>query len=349
MQLTLNGVKTEFLNQYSLSSKVTKEKYKKDIELFLEIADIKTLHDLNELDNVQVEKFMAYANSKKWNNNTINQRIVSMKIFTKWCQSKNYIFADYLRSVKLIKTTSSVHFTPSMDDCNKLLEYIKSHTRKKRLYLMVKLMLNTALRKSEICNLKVKDLDTENFTIKIMGKGNKIVEQPLPADLVVELVKYINKERKKVMDRYIVLGGKDKGYLFLSGVGKEADSEKRNLTNGDKVSDTSFWAQIKRYAKLAGVQNADKFTVHCLRRASGTDLYNRTGDLKLVSEFLRHTNSKTTEDHYVAFDRNRIAEAVNQRYTDIQEEIAKKQESSKRLNEDEERQLYELLKKKYGG
>ena len=346
--ITLESVRGEFLNQYSLSSKATKEKYRKDIDLFCSVAEIENLQELNDLNNIQVERFMDYAKSRNWNSNTINQRIVSMKIFTKWCLEKNYIFSDYLRTVKLIKIKNNVHFTPSMDDCEKLLDYIKKHTKKKRLYLMVKLMLNTALRKNEICNLKIKDLDTESFTIKVMGKGNKIVEQPIPADLVVELVKYINKERQKVMDKYIALGGKDKGFLFLSGVGDDATSEKRDLTNGCKVSDISFWAQIKRYAKLAEIQNADKFTVHCLRRASGTDLYNRTGDIKLVSEFLRHSNTSTTENHYVAFDRNRIADAVNSRFEEMKEN-ASKDKSGNGWNEDKERQLYELLKMKYEG
>lgn len=347
--ITLSSIKGEFLNQYSLKSSATKEKYKKDIELFCDMAVIEDLQDLNNLSNVQVERFMDYARSRQWNSNTINQRIVSMKIFTKWCLDRGYIVNDYLRTVKLIKVQNNVHFTPSMDDCEKLLEYIRQHTRKRRLYLMVKLMLNTALRKNEICNLKIKDLDTESFTIKVMGKGNKIVEQPIPADLVVELVKYINKERQKTMNKYIALGGKDKGYLFLSGVGNDATSEKRDLTNGCKVSDVSFWAQIKRYAKLAKIQNADKFTVHCLRRASGTDLYNRTGDIKLVSEFLRHSNTSTTENHYVAFDRNRISEAVNNRYNESKNVAMKGKSAVTGLTDNEERQLYELLKKKFGG
>lgn len=346
MQLVnFETVKNEFLNRYSLSSVATKDKYKNDIELFCGIVGIGSLDDLENLSNAQIDEFMSYARNKQWGNSTINQRIVSMKIFTKWCVGNGYLFNDYLHNVKLIKTTNNVHFTPQMEDCEKMLAYIKTHTKKKRLYLMVKLLLNTALRRAEICNLKIKDLDTENFTIKVQGKGNKIVEQPVPAELMVEILKYINKERKKVLDRYIALGGKDKGYLFLSGVGKEASSEKRNLTNGNPVNEISFWSQIKRYAKLAGVQNADKFTIHCLRRASGTDLYNRTGDLKLTSEFLRHSSVKTTENHYVNFDRERVANAVNDRFNDT----ATKEKINTNLNDDEERLLYELLKKKFGG
>mgnify|MGYP003308684973 CR=1 FL=1 len=54
--ITLESVRGEFLNQYSLSSKATKEKYRKDIDLFCSVTEIESLQELNDLNNIQVER-----------------------------------------------------------------------------------------------------------------------------------------------------------------------------------------------------------------------------------------------------------------------------------------------------
>ena len=75
-----------------------------------------------------------------------------------------------------------------------------------------------------------------------------------------------------------------------------------------------IYQQIKRFAKKARISNADKITLHSIRRSAGTEIYNATGDIKIASEFLRHANVNTTEQCYVNFDRSNVARAVNERF-----------------------------------
>lgn len=333
----LNTLKTEFLSQYALASKLTKDKYKRELELFLDVCDIHTNDDLNSINQETVNKFYEYAEKNEWSPCTINQRLGVIKLFTAWCFKKHYTNDDIFADVKRMRTANFVHYVPSELECDTLLEYIKTHKEGKRLYLMTKLMLTTGLRRMEICNLKISDLDKENSVIRIEGKGKKFVEQPVPSSIVVELVEYINTERRLVMEKYKAIGGKDKDYLFVSGIGDKVNTETKDLKNGNKVNDNGFYQQVKRYAKLAGIDNWDKISVHSLRRRAGTSIYEKTGDIRTAQEFLRHSSITTTEQCYINYNKDKLKNAVNEIYED----------KTSNLSNDEEYQLFLLLKKKF--
>lgn len=339
--MTINELKKNFLAQYTMASEFTKDKYKCDIGLFLSVCEINTIEDLNRLGNESIEKFYDYSRQMGWSPGTINQRLGIAKLFTSWAFNKHFIDTDFLCDIKKIRTSNSVRYTPSDEECDKLITYIKEHTTKQRLYLMTSLLLKCGLRRSEVCNLKVQDVDASTSSLKVCGKGKKIVEQPVPTILMSEIIDYIHSERKDIIQKYKVMGGKDLDYLFLSGIGDNCDVSKKNLTNGDQVDGNAFYQQIKRYAKLSGMSNADKLSPHGLRRAAGTKIYNQTGDINTAKEFLRHSNITTTEQCYINYNKDKIREAVNGSPKTIPSDNGNK------LTDNEEYELYLLLKKKF--
>lgn len=309
MIINLENAKEQFLAKYILSSDLTKTKYKNELELFFSICNIETIEKLNQFNGGDLDKFYKYSQDKNWSANTTNQRLATAKAFTAWCLSKGYISNDYLKEIKRIRTSNSIHYTPKVEDCNKLLDYIKKHTKKHRLYLMTKLLLNTGLRLSELCNLKISDLNFENSSIKVLGKGKKIVEQPVTKELLNELKLYISSEREDIIKAYIKIGGIDKGYLFLSGIGENVNEQEKNKQDGNCVKGNVFYQQLKRYASKVRLSSA--ISPHALRRTAGTLVYEETGDIKTASEFLRHSSVTTTEKCYVNYDKNKLINAVN--------------------------------------
>lgn len=339
--MTINELKEKFLAQYTMASEFTKSKYRQDLELFLSVCKISSVEDLNSLQDKGIGNFYEYSKQKGWSPGTINQRLGIAKLFTSWAFNKHFINTDFLCDIKKIRTSNSVRYTPSDEECDKLITYIKEHTTKQRLYLMTSLLLKCGLRRSEVCNLKVGDVDENASSLKVFGKGKKIVEQPVPRALMSQIVDYIHTERKEVIGKYISMGGKDLDYLFLSGIGESCDVSKKNLKNGNQVDSNAFYQQIKRYAKLSGMQNAEKLSPHGLRRAAGTRIYNQTGDINTAKEFLRHSNITTTEQCYINYNRDKIRKAVDT----ISEQKNLIVETKPTNNEEYE--LYLLLKKKF--
>ena len=335
MQKTLQELKEIFLSQYVLSSNLTKLKYEKDINLFLDVCNIKSIEDLNNFSETDIQLFYKESEEKKWSANTINQRLQIVKIFISYLNKKGYISNTFISDIRRIRTVNKVHYTPSKKDIEKMLNYIKIHTKKNRLYVMTQLLVNTGLRRSEICNLKISDIDFQNNSIKVLGKGKKIIQQPVHKDIINLICSYIKTERADNMQKYISLGGKDLDFVFVSGL---EDGTKKNLNNGNRINDLSLYNQIKKYAELSGINNFENITLHSLRRYAGTQVYENTGDIKTASEFLRHSSINTTEQCYINYDKEKLIQATNDLY---------KTTNNQEFNE-QEYNLFIELQKKYG-
>lgn len=334
--ITLESVKNDFLMNYDLSSIKTKEKYQKEIDLILTICKCKNLYDLQNFGTENISKFTKYAKENKWKPSTINQRLQVFKMFIKYLNENEIIKNKKIFEVKKVTSTSKVHYTPSQEEIEKFLTYIQEHTNKKRLYVMVRLMLCTGLRRSEITNLKLTDIDKENLTIRVFGKGKKIIAQPITQQMLDLITDYVDSERKDNMIKYIQMGGKDLQYIFVNGIGENVS--RKNLTNGNKIDDDAFCKQIKNYARLSGMQNFEQVTPHSLRRYAGTQVYENTKDIKTASEFLRHSSVKTTEQCYIDYNRKTLV-AVTQNLFNKNENISQ---------EEKEYRLYLELQKKFG-
>ncbi len=135
--------------------------------------------------------------------------------------------------------------------------------------LIIAIGYSAGLRRKEIQNLKLTDIDLKNNRLFIKNsKGKKDRYSLFSKHLHTLLKDYINKERPKV-------------YLFE---GKKP---------GIQYSATSMAIVLKRMAKAAGIQR--KVNLHMLRHSFATHLLEDGKDIRYVQELLGHKNIKTTE------------------------------------------------------
>lgn len=133
---------------------------------------------------------------------------------------------------------------------------------------IIETMFCHGLRRSELLNLKITDIDSENMLLKIHeSKGIKDRNIPLSESCLTTLRDYYKAFKPKI-------------YLF----------------NGDgniKYSGTSLRNVIKSAAKKAGVKRNVK--VHDIRHSFASHLVSINVNLKKIQEWLGHSNLKTTE------------------------------------------------------
>jgi len=142
--------------------------------------------------------------------------------------------------------------------------------------LLVRFLLYTGLRRSELVRLNVKDVDLVNGVIYVRGaKGKRDMPVPIHDDLRVILNEII---------------GHDVGPLFP------------RWRNKDSLS-----RLFKKYARLAGLGDRK---LHDLRHTFGSYLAMAGEDIKRIKELMRHRDIKTTEI-YAKLTTERLKEAVN--------------------------------------
>jgi integrase/recombinase XerC len=148
--------------------------------------------------------------------------------------------------------------------------------------LVIELFYTTGIRRAELINLKMHDVDLEEKTIKVLGKRNK--ERILP---LLEATAKLT--RKYFASRETIPGGKDDAFVFLS-------------KSGNKMYETLVYRIINGY--FSKVSSKTKKSPHILRHTFATHLLNNGADLNSVKELLGHSSLASTQ----VYTHNSIAE-----------------------------------------
>lgn len=142
-------------------------------------------------------------------------------------------------------------------------------------YCIIRILLYTGIRVSELAGLNINDIDFKEHCIMITRKGNKI-----------ESV-FLDDETENILSDY-VLERKNKNIigenaLFLSN---------RNT----RLSIRQIQVMVKKYAAYSIPDHKGTVSPHRLRATFGTDFYEKSGgDLLLTAEKLGHENIQTTK------------------------------------------------------
>lgn len=157
----------------------------------------------------------------------------------------------------------------------------------KRDTAILELFYSCGLRISELANLPLMDVQLEESSLRVRGKGSK-----------TRLVPLGEKARQTLEAWYAVRGTwkqKDKT-VFLS-------------TRGNRMSRTSVWQVVKNAARAANIRQ--NVTPHMLRHSFATHLLDNGADLRAVQEMLGHSDIATTQI-YTHVSRERLTKAHEQ-------------------------------------
>ncbi len=133
---------------------------------------------------------------------------------------------------------------------------------------IVSLLYSAGLRREELLNLRLKDIDSKRMRIVVRdAKGNKDRLTILSNNVLADLREYYKTWQPR-------------NYLFEGPV-------------GDKYSATSVAAVVKQAAKAARINK--NVTPHTLRHSFATHLLEAGTDLRYIQVLLGHKSSKTTE------------------------------------------------------
>ena len=188
-----------------------------------------------------------------WHNNNYKKKIDIKRI-------------DFKTGIYLPDTLSINEITILIDslDHNKFIE-----SRNKTI---LDFMYSTACRVSELCEVKISDIDFEEDYIKLTGKGSKQRLVPIGTELKQNLIEY-----SKLRNEFLK---KDIPYLFIS-------------KNSNKLERTSVYRLVKNIAINNNVKN--NVHPHTLRHSAATHMLESGCDLRTLQEFLGHSSVSTTK------------------------------------------------------
>jgi integrase/recombinase XerD len=139
---------------------------------------------------------------------------------------------------------------------------------------ILEVFYSSGIRKTELRNLMLSDVDYHDGFLRIQGKGDKDRVVPIGRIACRYLENYIKSVRPELIrDPY-------NNYLFLS-------------VRGNRINQNMPWVLIKKYAKKAKI----KKNIHChtFRHSCATAMLKNKADLRTIQELLGHKSLNTTQ------------------------------------------------------
>jgi len=226
-------------------------------EMFMNHHKEKELKSINEND---IRDFLQTLIHKSVSNSYLNQAINAIKFYYEVVLGMPNRFYNIERPRKDHKLPTII----SKQEVLSIIEVTKNNKHK----CMIQLLYSAGLRRSELLNLKIEDIDSKRMLVSVkQAKGSK--------DRYTLLSKTVLKELRIYYKKY-----KPQEYLFQG-------------QYGGKYSGESILKIVKEAATKAGIRKT--ITPHVLRHCFATHLLESGVDLRQIQVLLGHSSSKTTE------------------------------------------------------
>ncbi len=220
-----------------------------------------------------IRDYLKYLDSLKYSKKTIARHISSLKNYYQFLYDNNYIKDNYFITIKSPKLDKNLPNYLDFEDLNKLLDIFDlNKPLELRNKLIIELFYSTGIRLTELVEIKISDIDFNQKTIRILGKGNK------------ERIVYYGDVAKSLLDKYLdirlnLLNGKNNTNLFIN-------------NKGDSLTVSGVHNLFNQMVKKVCLKN--HLSPHTLRHTFATHMLNEGADLKVVQELLGHTSLSTT-------------------------------------------------------
>ena len=241
-----------------------------------QVVDIEALNQDIIAEYQQELYFCLTAKGKPLTLRSQSQLLSTVKGFTRFLKAQDYLVNDPAEAIRLPKKPKRLpRVILSSSEVKKLLSACDMRSNGGyRNRIILEILYDTAIRRAEVANIRLVDLDLGAGYILIHGKGDKQRVVPV-SQRVCELTQnYI------LMIRPKFISSDDPGYLILNRWGR-------------KMNENGIWAVVKRCAKLSGIKK--NVTTHTFRHTCATHMLKNGAPVRHIQEMLGHESLESTQ------------------------------------------------------
>lgn len=284
-----------YLKNVKNRSDKTIQAYCSDLREFCAVLNDK--HSLNEITRLDIESvYIAYLVDSGNGASSRARKLSSLRSFFKWAVSNNIVVENPVENVEMPKIPHKEPKVMENDEVFEVMMNVRNDDSREsdcegfRNLAILSLMFNTGIRRTEVIEIKLNDLNLHDGSILIHGKGNK------------ERVVYFNDTTRAILSEYVASHRKNlkpaetSEYLFVS---------KRS----EKMCSATINLIVDKYLKAAGIKKKG-YTAHSTRKAFATQVYQNTGDIFAVQNLLGHSSPNTTMKYVGAVESKKRAAAM---------------------------------------
>jgi integrase/recombinase XerC len=249
--------------------------YENDIEMFeLYLSREFSESKVSNANYSQIRSWIVKLVSSNVTNRTINRKVSSLNSYYKFLLKIQSIEFNPLTQHKALKVSKKLQIPFSETEITSVLNLIETDSFEGlRDKLIVELFYSTGMRRTELVNLQLSDVDISQGQLKVLGKRNKERFIPLLSTVIRTYQAYL---------------------IERSNLKEVQDSKSLLLTRkGFKIYEKLVYRVITNYFDT--ISSKVKKSPHILRHSFATHLLNNGADLNSVKELLGHSSLASTQ------------------------------------------------------
>lgn len=246
----------------------TVNSYLSDITIFKEYLSSLKINYL-KVDKDIIREYLKVLGNSNYKSSSINRILSSLKNYYDYLEYKHLIEYNPLKDLNRPKKEKRL---PNFINNNDYEEIIKKSLERtdfigRRNTLLLELLYSSGIRISEALNIKIKDINMGDKSIRILGKGSKM------------RIVYFGEYAKEYLEEYLKARNSSLEYLFLN-------------KNNTLLTRRGAEYIISNLVKTSLLKK--KVTPHTFRHSYATEMLNNGADIRSVQELLGHSSLSTT-------------------------------------------------------
>ena len=265
----------QYISSEKRLSKNTNIGYQIDLNQFITFLDTYSLTSATEVRHTHIRAWIVDMMQHEVSARSVNRKLSCLKTYFNFLQKRQLIVANPMAKVVAPKMSKRLPTTVPERNLELLFDQMEwgSGFLGVRDRAILELLYNTGMRRSELVNMKVSDIDFGSYRVKVLGKGNK--ERLIP----------FGKNLGDILRGYLEMCAQTfpaniKHALFLT-------------KKGDPLADSAVYQIVKK--QLSFVTSQDKRSPHVLRHSFATHLSENGADLNAIKELLGHASLSATQ------------------------------------------------------
>lgn len=248
--------------------------YRNDLNSFSDYVEVffETIA-IDEISRRMISSFIADLAESGISPRSINRKLSAIQSFFTYLIKEGLVDTNPAKNVQRPKTSSHLPSVMRSEQIDELFhpDQFNSDFEGTRDHAMLSVLYACGLRRDELINLKISDIDFHVGQLKVLGKRNKERILPIGQALTDVLKCYMNQRNQL---------SPSEPFLFLT-------------NKSQKIYPSLVYEIVKNY--LSKVTTMKKRSPHVLRHTFATHLLNEGANLQSIKELLGHSSLATTQ------------------------------------------------------
>ena len=255
--------------------------YRRDLGRYAAFLRARGVTDVRKVDERLVTGYVAavsastYGDGRAYRATSIVRALSSVRAFHRFLLREGQVARDPTAAVVRPKLPRSLPKPLSVDDVVRLLAQPDRSAAGLRDRAVLETLYGAGLRVSELVGVDVDDVDLEEGSVRVLGKGGRERDVPLGRYARDAITSYLTRVRPGLARP------RSRSALFL------------NRRNGGRLTRQGVTGILQQHAAAAGI--AKKVSPHTLRHSFATHLLEGGADVRVVQELLGHASVATTQ------------------------------------------------------